>query len=1180
VAVIIDKTGDQLVDRAEFIDAIQSKLHIVIGKAPLASATSLAISSLHASSSSSGLADSARLQLVTFNIRKLGFTVALQQGIPVADISAASPKKAAAAPKKQGPRPKKALDPNENRGRLTSAPQPGIIMAHIPAERVRIGSDALVTRMPPSASDVESSMVIASAYYMNNRQNFSEFVTSLFQKYGATAAAESDDADEFDCSALASSSSSAGQPFKMLTHQKIVRDYLNVYSPYRGLLLFHGLGSGKTCSSIAIAEGLKTHKRVIVMTPASLQTNYREELKKCGDEMYKRNQFWEFLDLHGDAAGPAAFEKRLLELLGFSKDSQFIKAQGGAWFVNINKPSNYQELSQDQRSQLDAQITQMIDNKYQFINYNGVRLSGLQELTSGFTKNPFDDCVVIIDEAHNFVSRIVNKLKKPASLSMQFYEYLLNAKNAKIVMLTGTPIINYPNEIGVLFNILRGYIKTWNFTLDTSGVAAAAAKRVDKAYFQRLFTEGLGTHDYLDYKQTPTPTLTLTRNPFGFVTRQTSVAGAPKYAGVSLDLEAGGSLTDEAFQAEITDRLRSAGFKVQTAKTEVFKALPDTMDGFNELFIDPTDGIKLKNDAMFSRRIMGMTSYFRSAQEKLMPKYDPERGGFQKIDVEMSDYQFEYYKHIRDVERKQESDSKKRRGRPAAKTDVVGDVYGDAASTYRIFSRSCCNFVFPEEEIPRPMPGGTSTAAAAAAAAAAPEDAPDKKKKKPALAAAVGAHLPRITEQLLEGTISVKGKGVGRGDAGGDDGDSSSDDGDADEGEVADATGSAAVTYDRTLQRALAELKRRSSEFLTPAGLEVYSPKFLNILENISDAKHRGLHLLYSQFRTLEGIGIFKLVLEANGYAQFKVKAVPNAHGDWEQVVDDADAGKPLYALYTGTETTEMKELIRNVYNGMWDNLPTTLQADLKRNHGSEKNKYGAAIKLLMITASGAEGINLRNVRFVHIMEPYWHPVRTEQIIGRANRICSHVDLPEAERTVNVFLYVMKFTKTQMEMSDRGTTEIRKHDVSKIDPGVSLTTDESLFEISEIKKRVNSQLLMAVKASAMDCALHKRPGSKENIQCFSYGQGANATDFGYVPDISKEPKDRIAKINEEKKTIKLVALTLPGGKQYAYDKTSGRLYDYHMYTAMHPPELVFIGNLVTNDDGTYDVVVSGSGSGA
>jgi hypothetical protein len=310
--------------------------------------------------------------------------------------------------------------------------------------------------------------------------------------------------------------------------------------------------------------------------------------------------------------------------------------------------------------------------------------------------------------------------------------------------------------------------------------------------------------------------------------------------------------------------------------------------------------------------------------------------------------------------------------------------------------------------------------------------------------------------------------------------------------------------------------------------------------------------------------------MDANGYVQFKVKQF--APGDWKQVIADEDVGRPTYALYTGTETPEEKEIIRNVYNGTWDNLPTSLQSSLALQYGSDKNKNGAVIKLLMITASGAEGINLRNVRYVHIMEPYWHPVRTEQIIGRANRICSHADLPEEDRTVKVFLYVMKFTKTQMEMTDRGTVELRKHDVSKLDPDATLTTDESLYEISGIKERVNRQLLMTVKASAMDCALHKRAGSKETIQCFTYGPGASANDYGYIPDISKEPKDRIAKVNEERKTIKLVSLTLPGGKQYAYDKSSGRLYDYIIYTTMH--ELSFIGMLVKNEDGTYDVVAS------
>ena len=53
----------------------------------------------------------------------------------------------------------------------------------------------------------------------------------------------------------------------------------------------------------------------------------------------------------------------------------------------------------------------------------------------------------------------------------------------------------------------------------------------------------------------------------------------------------------------------------------------------------------------------------------------------------------------------------------------------------------------------------------------------------------------------------------------------------------------------------------------------------------------------------------------------------------------------------------------------------------------SSNNLYGEIIKVLMITASGAEGISLRNVRYVHITEPYWHPVRMQQVIGRASNL-------------------------------------------------------------------------------------------------------------------------------------------------------------------------------------------------
>ena len=83
-----------------------------------------------------------------------------------------------------------------------------------------------------------------------------------------------------------------GGEFKSMPHQLIVKHYLNTTTPYRGLLLFHGLGSGKTCSSIGIIEGMKHNKKVFIMTPASLQKNYRKEMRYCADQLFKLNNRW------------------------------------------------------------------------------------------------------------------------------------------------------------------------------------------------------------------------------------------------------------------------------------------------------------------------------------------------------------------------------------------------------------------------------------------------------------------------------------------------------------------------------------------------------------------------------------------------------------------------------------------------------------------------------------------------------------------------------------------------------------------------------------------------------------------------------------------------------------------------------------------------------------------------
>ena len=1003
--------------------------------------------------------------------------------------------------------------------RRTKRPVKGVVIIP-PEEWVDIDSVETISRLPPKKPHVN---IKVSSYFMNNREKFINFINSLFGTYREEVM---DDSAQISCDNIGQSS--VGD-VSLLTHQKLVRDYLNLYTPYRGLLLFHGLGSGKSNSSIAIAEGFKSNKKVIVMTPASLRRNYIEEIKKFGEPIYKKNQFWQWVSTREH---PEAVDT-LSSVLNLS--IEYINKKKGAWLVNTTKPSNYDTLESAEIKSLDDQIDEMIQYKYKFINYNGLRRDKLKDMTNNFETNIFDDAVVIIDEAHNFISRIVNKIAKekeaavdksgkkervPFALALILYDLLLSAKNARVVLLTGTPIINYPNEIGILFNILRGYIKTWELPLDIQ-----TGQAVSKEKLQEIFTREK-VLDYFDYSKDKV--LTITRNPFGFENKYKEETG---YHGVTnkkkeykdekgkLHVEDRGTISDADFERRIISILDNNKIAVNThgIKITYQKALPDKFDDFVEMFIKADTG-DTKNMELFKRRIIGLTSYFRSAQESLMPRYE-KLTDFHVIKIPMSDYQFTTYEAARAQERKQEKSSKQKKG----VMDENG-IYKDPSSTYRIFSRLYCNFVMPKPP-GRPLP---------------------KEEREET------SQIETIYEDALKET-SKKGTNDLEGDAW---------DGEIEGDEAIEKLADA--TYEKRIERAIDYLKEHESELLSPEGLQTYSPKYLHMLENIQDSEHLGLHLVYSQFRTLEGIGIFKMVLEANGFAQFKIKK--DAAGVWNLAISEEDRGKPTFALYTGTESSEEKEMIRNIYNSDWD-VKSPITAELKQI--AHNNHMGEIIKVLMITASGSEGINLRSTRYVHIMEPYWHPARIEQVVGRARRICSHKSLPEALQTVEVFLYLMSFSQAQIK-SD-ASIELKRKDLSKkkykiIKEGkegkdneeyIPLTSDEALYEISTIKEEVSTKLITAIKEASIDCAVYSKRGTKEQLNCVQFGE-PSATSFSYVPSYKKEEPDTAAKMN--KKIIEWRGKPYEfRGKKYIYrklDKLRGNLYDLDSYyRALENPQI-------------------------
>ena len=961
-----------------------------------------------------------------------------------------------------------------------------------PTGSIKLGEQDIDTRLPGKKEEI---LIKAPAYYLNNRKYFVNFIETLFERYKKEL--EIDDS-KITCDSM------TGE-FSLLTHQKLVRDYINIYTPYRGLLLYHGLGSGKTCSSIAIAEGIKTDKRVIIMTPASLQANYRKELMKCGDSIYKKNQYWEFVLTKGDSN----LENKLSSMLGIPVND--IHKRKGAWLVDANQAPNYDNFDTHQKALIDDQINKMIENKYKFLNYNGLRLNRLRELSSDFKENIFDNKVVIIDEAHNLISRIVNKIKSKANnptkcnlnvkmeerkednkdtISTILYNFLMTAKNAKIILLTGTPIINYPNEIGILFNILRGCIKTYTFKLVIN-----AEEKINNERIVEILRKNKKVDielDYIEYKATST-SLIITQNPYGFHTFDDGVKAS--------------IASPEVEQEDFIKLIRSAlePYKIKIAPSgitiDAYKALPDTLEEFNNYFIG--DNNTIKNEMMFKRRILGLTSFVMD-KEKLMPEYTHTEGeDFHVVKIPMSEFQFGVYEAARIQERNLEKNNAKKKKLGAE----TGGIYDEAVSTYRIFSRAFCNYVFPKPDIKRPMPNDKEDIADALANKNINEDILDLVSVEEKVQNIDGKYEIDEANELKDQLVSMTDQ-----------------------------------TYEQRIKEAVRKLEAKSSEYLSPEALKIYSPKFLRILENIKNPANKGLHLIYSQFRTLEGIGIMELVLKENGVGHFDIKKNEQTN-QWELNIAEGEARAPMYALYTGKEDTEKKEIIRNIFNSNWAAIPESLQRELNY---SSNNWLGEVIKVLMITAAGAEGIDLKNVRYVHITESYWHPVRMEQVIGRAKRICSHKNLPLALQTVEVFLYLMTFSAEQLK-SDKAI-ELRLADVGKTKEtkSIPLTSDEALYEIATIKENINKNILNAVKETAIDCTLNTRGKGGEKFECFTFGSEPSKTAYAYTPSITMEETDRVAKQNLAKVTFKAVELTIQGVK-YALNKATNDVYDLQSY---------------------------------
>ena len=167
--------------------------------------------------------------------------------------------------------------------------------------------------------------------------------------------------------------------------------------------------------------------------------------------------------------------------------------------------------------------------------------------------------------------------------------------------------------------------------------------------------------------------------------------------------------------------------------------------------------------------------------------------------------------------------------------------------------------------------------------------------------------------------------------------------------------------------------------FLTPDDLPNHSAKFVSVLKSIEAGE--GVCFVYSNFATM-GALLFSMALEEHGYTPAK--------------------GQPLLAnpAYSGQS--------KGQYVLLTSKASESEIADLIQQVKDPRNQDGKTIRVIVSSPIVSEGVDFRYVRQIHVLDPWWNMSRTEQVIGRGLRTCSHNRLPHEKQNCTVYLHVVR----------------------------------------------------------------------------------------------------------------------------------------------------------------------------
>ena len=171
------------------------------------------------------------------------------------------------------------------------------------------------------------------------------------------------------------------------------------------------------------------------------------------------------------------------------------------------------------------------------------------------------------------------------------------------------------------------------------------------------------------------------------------------------------------------------------------------------------------------------------------------------------------------------------------------------------------------------------------------------------------------------------------------------------------------------------------------AGLASHAPKIASIVKSITEGK--GISFLFSRY-VMSGALPMAIALELAGWCRILADGTPAP-----LLHRPAGAPKPkhYYILLTSNK------FISPNFAGLVE-YATTFRT-------SEDAEKGTKVKAIIGSQVASEGLDLKCIRQLHLLDGWYHLNRIEQIEGRGVRFCSHMALPPAERNCLIFLHVL-----------------------------------------------------------------------------------------------------------------------------------------------------------------------------